>query len=222
MSKIKAVIFDLDGTLYSNKKMKFYLSCNIITKLAISPQIFREIKTIRYFRKLRENLINHENQNLAEKQYQIVASKLQIQTSEVRETVNKWMFKIPEKYLPKCKHKDIDALWERLKEKQIPICIFSDYPVEDKLKALDLDYNISVCSTDKEIDALKPNPKGLYKIVEKIGVTIQECLFIGDRDDKDGQCARNAGMPYLIFGKPSSNGDKERYFSSYRTLERLF
>ncbi|WP_196795358.1 HAD hydrolase-like protein [Richelia intracellularis] len=31
-----------------------------------------------------------------------------------------------------------------------------------------------------------------------MGVSVEDCLLIGDRDDRDGECARRAGMKYFI------------------------
>jgi FMN phosphatase YigB (HAD superfamily) len=60
-----------------------------------------------------------------------------------------------------------------------------------------------VCATKKEVDRFKPHPAGLILTAKKLGVPVTNCFFIGDRDDKDGECARRAGMPYLILSRYS-------------------
>lgn len=221
MSRIRAMIFDVDGTLYSNKRVKTYILKYLVTKVLYNPSIINEIRTVQAFRKYRENLINCKSRQLRLEQYKIVADRLNIDINEVQDIVHKWMFEMPLKYLPKCKYKGIDNLWRKLRERQVLIGVFSDYPAESKLDVLDLSCDVAICSTDYEVDALKPDPKGLFKIADTLGIKIQECLFIGDREDKDGECARNAGMPYLILEKNFFKSNTENHISSYSELERM-
>ena len=53
-------------------------------------------------------------------------------------------------------------------------------------------------SMDDEIHAVKPNPNGILYILQKFGIEKSTCLVIGDRDDRDGEAARRAGVDYLI------------------------
>ena len=57
--------------------------------------------------------------------------------------------------------------------------------------------DLFVSSDDKNINALKPNPKGLNYIIEYFKCPIEHCIFIGDRFDKDGLCAKYAGLKNL-------------------------
>ncbi|PIQ22569.1 MAG: hypothetical protein COW65_02425, partial [Cytophagales bacterium CG18_big_fil_WC_8_21_14_2_50_42_9] len=70
-----------------------------------------------------------------------------------------------------------------------------------KLKAMDLFADYIVASTDPEVDRLKPDPQGLLYLVAKAGVSVDECVFIGDRQEMDGDCALKANMRYLIIDK---------------------
>jgi phosphoglycolate phosphatase/putative hydrolase of the HAD superfamily len=73
------------------------------------------------------------------------------------------------------------------------------------MHAMGLEADLIVSSTDSFVDRLKPDPKGLIYIANKLQVTSQECLFIGDRPELDGACAINAHMPYLIVDKKPYN-----------------
>ena len=77
-------------------------------------------------------------------------------------------------------------------------CCLSDYPTERKLKALNMETVLSFSSLDSCIDRLKPDPKGLLHICRCWKLLPGECLVIGDRDDRDGEAARRAGMNYII------------------------
>jgi len=66
------------------------------------------------------------------------------------------------------------------------------------MAALGLHADHFVAATDEGIDALKPHPAGIESIMLAQQLSSDECLFIGDRDDRDGECARRVGMPYLL------------------------
>ena len=51
----------------------------------------------------------------------------------------------------------------------------------------------------KNIDCFKPDPKAVFYILKKLGINKPEdCLFVGDRYDKDQACADNARIVSLI------------------------
>lgn len=137
-----------------------------------------------------------------------------VSAKDVRGMVKKWIFNAPLKYLPSCCYSGVLDFFDNLKHRKIATAIFSDYPAKDKLAALGLLTDNIFCSTDKNIDRLKPNPKGLFFIVEALGVLVDQCLFIGNRD---GECARRAGMPYLILNK-KIDGDNQ--FQTYHVFNQ--
>jgi len=75
-----------------------------------------------------------------------------------------------------------------------------------------------VSATDADVDWLKPDPKGLIIPASKLKTPVKECLFIGDRDDMDGECARRAGMPYLILN-PRRKNCLPNSFNTFTPLE---
>jgi FMN phosphatase YigB (HAD superfamily) len=73
----------------------------------------------------------------------------------------------------------------------------------------------AVCSTDEGLCTLKPDPEGLIKVTRRLGLPKKYCVFIGDRDDTDGETARKAGMPFLL---RKSNPRQPNEFSDYYKL----
>jgi phosphoglycolate phosphatase/putative hydrolase of the HAD superfamily len=57
---------------------------------------------------------------------------------------------------------------------------------------------------------MKPDPKALHYITGKLKVDIKQCVFIGDRDELDGACARSVSMPYIIVDK-DPKGETDLY-----------
>jgi FMN phosphatase YigB (HAD superfamily) len=53
-------------------------------------------------------------------------------------------------------------------------------------------------AADKRIIALKPDPSGLFVIAELFKTDTNDIVFIGDREDTDGEAAREANIQYII------------------------
>ncbi|MBQ1193510.1 MAG: HAD family hydrolase, partial [Lachnospiraceae bacterium] len=91
-------------------------------------------------------------------------------------------------------------------KKDIKIVIYSDYPVENKLKSLGIEADYLFTSGDEEIGCMKPDPKGLKVILNKLQISNLEAIMIGDRYEKDGEAAAANDMDYIIV----SSDKKER------------
>jgi phosphoglycolate phosphatase/putative hydrolase of the HAD superfamily len=212
----KAFIFDVDGTLYDQSRLRLFMLLEVITFLALHPLRAKDFKILLDFRKNRELNEFDLSGDIDNQQYLMVAQRSGVTPKRVRHLVQNWMFERPLKYLPRCLYPGVLKLFSNLQERNISIGVFSDYPSQSKLDVLGLSADVTVCSADKEVDFLKPNPKGLLITAKKLGVPIYECLFIGDRDDKDGECARRAGMRCLILDKKNPNAPNR--FGTYHEL----
>lgn len=201
----QALIFDVDGTLYDQGMLRRKMFFELLFHLAKKRRFVRDITVLYTFRKKREILSQNNNGIgcLEYRQYAGVAYELGIGIEEVQRIVSAWIFEKPLNYLAACIYPGVKDLFPLLIKNKIKIGIFSDYPCHAKLEALGLYADAMVCATEKKVDRFKPDPKGLLFTAEKLGVPAMNCFFIGDRDDKDGECARRAGMPYLILSRYS-------------------
>ena len=82
-----------------------------------------------------------------------------------------------------------------------------------------------LCSTDKEINAFKPHPRGYLRACEEWGLQPQEVLYVGDRPEVDAKGAKAAGMPCMMVGgllahKPEKSNQTEK-ITSFRGLQQL-
>lgn len=208
IKSLRAVIFDMDGTLYDHDKIRKIMVRQIVSFLLTHPWRIKEIQVIQTFRKCRDQFSEAVFEDLDSVQYQVVADKFGVTQEYVRTVVQRWLFDIPARYLLSCCYPGVAELFSFLKEKDIKIGIFSDYPAFKKLRALRLHPDIVVGATDADVNRLKPDPKGLYITAQKLDVPVGECLFIGDKIEKDGECARRLGMLFLLLDKK-----KNKYFS---------
>jgi len=168
----------------------------MVSYYALHPTQIGQLRILSHFRRIREH---HEFRggNIANTQYELTATRLGVKEEFVRKVVDKWIMVEPLKHLASCKFHYVDQVFARLKTRGKGIAIVSDYPVREKMLWLGLEADVSVCATDPDVDCFKPNPKGLLVAAAKLGLSPQECLVVGDRDEKDGEAARAAGMVFL-------------------------
>jgi len=142
---------------------------------------------------------------------------------EVGLLVEEWMQRRPLKYLRFCRAAGLLPLLDYLDRTRVPIGVLSDYPASEKLAALGLAGRFSpvVCTTDPEVGALKPDPRGFTHVCEHWGLATSEVLMVGDRTDVDAGGAVAAGMPCVIMSASATAGDGYVTCSSFERLQRV-
>ena len=93
--EVKAVIFDVDGTLYNQKILKGRMIKALLGHYLPRPWKYNELRIISTFRKERERLHTLKVANLEEVQYEICAKKARQPVGKVKEVIDKWIFNHP-------------------------------------------------------------------------------------------------------------------------------
>lgn len=196
MADIKAVIFDLDGTLYDKSRLPFRL-------------IIRQILRGKLFMLKRERTVRKELKGI----YFGDEAKFEdaFFANFHRKNAKKWFY---EAYMPDTikilqKHYHITPWVEEyiagLKTKGIKVAVFSDYGfVEEKLNAIGFNLQWADYLFDApSLGGLKPCKEAFIKVCATMNISPQHCLMVGDRDDTDGAGAKDAGMKFLKVEKSS-------------------
>lgn len=197
-SSSRIVVFDMDGTLYRQAALRTYMARMIAARLLWSRAGRRKISIIRQFRKARELLADQEATGVINKQYDLVSDYLGVSDSEVRKVTTEWLEERPLPVLARCIQPGAPELFRALRSAGIRIAVLSDYPAKAKLEAIGLAADIVVSAADPDVNCFKPLPVGLQRILDLSGEQASQCLLIGDRDERDGECARRARSNYLI------------------------
>lgn len=204
-SQIQAVIFDLDGTLYPLKEMRRRMRQALIRHYFWRVWRWREVQWIQAFRVFREQLAEMPHQEVATTTFDRIAKYTRADSQQVEAVIYRWMLEKPLTHLRELQYPEVVPLFALLGQKGKQVAIFSDFPAQQKIKTMGHTLSHVYSAHDPEIDQLKPNPKGLLHIAGLLGYPPSQCLMIGDRDERDGEAARQAGMPYWILDqeKPS-------------------
>lgn len=207
---VRAVLFDLDGTLYLQRRLRLLMAAELallpFTSLSLS-ETRQTWKVLRTFRRVREYLRETppSEARLAELQYTEAAARAGVSPARVEIIVKCWMYARPIKYLHFCKRPGLNELLGSLQKQGVPSGIFSDYPVEEKLSALGVaaTFSVKICATDPDVNAFKPQTLGYLKACAHWGLSPEEVLYVGDRPEVDAAGARACGMPCVIVGRRS-------------------
>ena len=103
--------------------------------------------------------------------------------------------------LPKVCDTQLAGWISELQKNGKTVVVLSDYPTKDKLEALGIEVDGQYGPDDDRINELKPSPKGLQVIMQDYGISPEDIIMIGDRSEKDGECAKGAGVDSLILGR---------------------
>jgi len=208
--RIRAVLFDVDGTLYRQSVMRTAMATELLATAVRHPlDAVRRWHTLQAYREAQEMLralplVGSEDPQLAR-----AAARSRLPLRDVERVVDEWMFRRPLKYLPFCRAAGLVDLLDVLGRCGLEAGVLSDYPAAAKLEALGVAdrFQFVLCSTDPEIRALKPNPRGFLVACKRWGLSPREVLVVGDRVDVDGAGASAAGMPCVIVGRRTRRTD---------------
>lgn len=209
LAKYKVVAFDVDGTLYDQKRLRLIMAVRLGKFYLTHPLRMKELLIVKNFR----TNLEHFNE-IAQKSdipeealkdaVSYTAYSMKEDEARVRAIVDKWIYKNPLDVIKMTSDDRLCNLFSLLKKCGFKVVVFSDHPVSDKLDALSLEADAVYYTGDGRLKDVKPSPKGVELIASDWGVGYEQILIIGDRYEKDGMSAVNAGSDYLIVDRDVS------------------
>ena len=196
-SQIRLAVFDVDGTLYDQRRLRLLMARDLLFHL-LNCGNTQFIRILRTYRRLREQLAEEETAGFEQVLFNKTARACGCSPTEVQQTVLTWMEQRPLPYLARCRFPGVDAVFAGLRYRGIAIGIYSDYPAQAKLDAMGLHADHLVCAPDEEVRVLKPHPRGLKVLLREAGMAPENAVLFGDRAERDGEAARRAGVLPLI------------------------
>ncbi len=198
-SAVRAVTFDLDGTLYDAAA----------ARLPMLWACFPRWRTLRVGRAVREELRGRTFPNgaaLRDEEARVAGERLGVDAAMARHRLDT----VFDADLTRALGRLGACVGARdglaaLAGRGLRLGVVSDRRVDDKLAALglaDLPWAARVSADD--VGLLKPAPALFLRACEALGVAPSDAVHVGDRDDTDGAGARAAGMRALLVGRDGS------------------
>lgn len=188
LGRIRAVAFDVDGTLYDKRAAAgYYLRAWI-----------RHPRLMAGFASVREGLRREGYRgDVRAEETARLARRLRADPEAVRSLLDRIIYGDFSDYLARAvgPRPGLVAFLEDLVRREVAVGILSDYPAEAKLTALGLarfPWRATISAGDE--GALKPAREVFALLVERLGVVPAEILYVGDREDSDVEGARDAGL----------------------------
>jgi len=209
---IRAVAFDVDGTMYPNLFM--YISS--IPFFIFNPKIVYHFGYVR--RRIRGIYPIQDFRNL---QGEIFSSRTGIALEKSVDIINEKIYKNWIKYFRAVPiFPGLQPFLEKCKKSGIKLAVLSDYPVEEKLKYFNVAdfFEIKLCS-DKS-GYLKPQKEPFMMLSRELGVPPDKILYVGNSYKNDILGALNSGYKTAYIGCGKKN-HADITFLCYKELWRF-
>lgn len=207
-SQIALVVFDLDGTLYDARRLRWRMAAWLLAD-ALRQRSLQVPRALAAFRRMREALADAAQRtevDFLRLQYRLPAQHAGCRPGELQAWVEDWMEQRPLRYLAACRRPGVHALFDALHAQGKRVAVLSDYPAQDKLAALGLEPDLVVWAGDAGVGRLKPDPRGLRQILSRTGIGAERTLVVGDRAERDGAVAAQVGAQAVLVGRPAGAG----------------
>jgi len=208
---LRAVLFDMDGTLYPQTPLRLLMAAELALQglrtgsVAKASRLARILATFRTVREELRSAGEPRGEWLEQLQYTRTGDRLGVPEAEVRRVVEEWVMQRPLKHLRRLVPARLTALLDALASRHVHLGVLSDYPATTKLQAMQIEarFSLSLSTADPSINAFKPHPKGFWHACDMWGVAPKEVLYVGDRPEIDGAGAAAAGIRCFILTRRS-------------------
>jgi HAD superfamily hydrolase (TIGR01549 family) len=206
---VKALIFDVDGTLYEQGPVRRAMLFRILRAHLTSPlDGWFVLRALQAYRNAQEVLrtTGLESDDIAGAQLRLAANRVGARADIISSLVARWMEQEPLPLVASAVRKGILEFLKKAKKCGLQLAVYSDYPADRKLAAMGMAefFDVVVTAQDPAIQRFKPDPTGLEVTLQRLGVRNDEAIYIGDRPDVDAIAAARAGVQSFILDKTHS------------------
>ncbi|MFO8041690.1 MAG: HAD family hydrolase [Alkalispirochaeta sp.] len=216
---IRGVAFDIDGTLYPNRRM-YRASLGIVLS---------HLRLFRAFGAARKDVrTRHPIADLRRETAELTAQRLKISPDEATQRIDEVIYRRWERVLGRVPlYPGVTDLLTELRRRGVPLAAMSDFPVTGKLELLGIETYWDVAFSAEDVGYLKPNVEPFEELEQRMGLRAREILYVGNSYHYDVLGAAAAGFRTAHLGgdarKPGRADMAFRDFSTLHTwiLERL-
>ncbi len=231
LGPLKAIVFDLDGTLYDQRPLRQAMLARLVRAHALRPMRgLRTVRALSAYRSAQERLRERPPEsagstNVAYEQVRLASERTGYSETFVAGCVTRWMEEEPLDLVARHARPGALEFARQARAQGLALGLLSDYPAEAKLRALRLGdaFDAVLTAQSPTVGVFKPHPRGLRLLLELLEVRPSEAVFVGDRVDVDAAAAAAAGVPcYILKARQQPTGaDGWRSFASFAELAGL-
>lgn len=220
---VKAVAFDIDGTLYPNWSM--YL--NSIPFFLVNQKLVRAFNKVRHeirFHDCDEGVHPESEECFSALQASLLAKELSLSDNEADELITRIFYGKWEKTFRRIRpFSGAAPLLQSIKDRGMKLGALSDFPVGRKLEYFGLDSYWDVVMASHESGALKPSEKPFLELARRLETDPSEILYVGNNPRYDVVGCRKAGMMSAYVAPPwkGTHSEADIQFSNYRQFALL-
>ncbi len=212
--KLKAITFDLDGTLYPEYRI-------LLPSLGMA---FRHPRLFYYFSRVRKEIRTIAPiRDFRAKQAELVASYLGETYDRVAERIDRviygaWLDRV-NTMRPFHGLREIIA---RLRKAGYRTAVLSDLPLKKKLSYLNMEHLWDFAATSEDTGYLKPHPVPFERMMSALGVRPHETIYIGNNYRYDVVGASRLGMKTGYFSyRPVRGNVADFTFTRYAQMKKF-
>lgn len=210
--RIRAVVFDFDGTLYPARALYGHCVDLFLTHprlVAAFSSVRKELRTLQ----LQDGYAPHDRESLHRLEASLLAQRLGIEERRARATMEKVFYnEISKRFNAVRPYRGVREAIGALRDRGFLVAVLSDLPPQEKIAALGLAdlFDHILCAEDSGV--LKPHPRAFSDMLESLCLTPEETLYVGNNGSYDIAGAAEAGMRTARRGSPCERAD----FSFFR------
>ena len=228
-AQLKALIFDLDGTLYRQDSLRRAMAVRLVRAHLGRPRLgMRTARVLTAYRQAQERLrdfqsVSSYSGDLVAAQLQLTCEQTQAPPDFVSGCVSRWMETEPLPLLASRIQPGVVDLLSAARARGLKLAVLSDYPAEAKLRALGVDgwFDLVLSAQSPQVGVFKPHPRGIQVALDLFGLSPCQCAYIGDRADVDGAAAEAAGVYPYILGPGRGFAELEQLLEGTRLAQPL-
>ena len=223
-STLRAIVFDVDGTLYRQGPVRRAMLARLVGECLRRPVAgARTLRVVRAYRHAQEEM--RARGASAGEQLRVAQARTGLPASFVNGAVARWMEQEPLALLPAAARAGMADFLAQAEARGLRLGVLSDYPAHAKLAALGVAHRFTavVSAQDPGVGTFKPDPRGLLLALERLGVPPAQALYVGDRAAVDGVTAARAGVAAVIVGRRAQRrpaDDSPLHVDDYAALAR--
>jgi FMN phosphatase YigB (HAD superfamily) len=227
---LQAIVTDVDGTLYDQRQLRRRMLASLVRAYLAKPMLgWKTARCLQAFRQAQEEIRLQTTADTPHPQAQYARTERTTgyPAAFVRAAVTRWMEQEPLSHLPTTAAPGVREFFSWAARRGLRLAASSDYPLEQKLQALQLAdlFPVTVSASDDHVLRFKPHPAILECALQRLGVEPRHAIYLGDRPEVDGAVAKRVGTSGVIIshGKAGRRGwyDDLLYVRSFSALRSI-